>query len=212
MTPFRPVDGQAPTPEDTRHILRIACGAFRSLVNDPALRDDLAYMVDHASKAAQKLPEGKDALRGYLIAFRQVEIEILRNAHVPEAAITVMDEAIAAMIDRGGVDWSDFEAVEEKLRTIQEAVCRYAADPQFAKEPKPQLGKLVIDATVGSLVGAADMGVVIAGAAAAAGAAPAIAAATAAAGAGAAAGAAALAGLSLTVPCRTLGNLYKYLS
>ncbi|MGB3832349.1 MAG: hypothetical protein WA975_10855 [Mesorhizobium sp.] len=203
MEPFRPIAGQAPSPEDTLHILRIACSAFTSLVNDPALHDDLSAMVNDGVQAARRLPEGTDALRGYLIAFRQVEIEILRSARVPESAITVMDDAIAALVNRGGVDWSDFEAVEEKLRFLRERVCEHAADASFAKGAPPSLGALVRDATAGTLVGAVDLGVVVAGAVATVGAAPAVATVAATAGAGA------LAALSLTIPLAAWNNLVR---
>jgi len=205
MVPFRPAPGVAPSPEDIQRLLRISCSAFSQLVNDPELPNDLEVLVEAARRASKDLPDGAEALKGYLQAFRRVEMEILRSATVPEDAITELDAAIADM-ENGGVDWSNYEDVKTKLSVIQKKVCGFARTGNFEGEA-PKLGTLLIGAAAGTLIGAADLTVVMGSAAAAVVVAPGIAAHAAA----AAAGAGALVGFSLNVPLRSWHNLWKHL-
>jgi hypothetical protein len=206
MVPFRPGPGKLPSPDDVQRLLRISCSAFTRLVKDPELQNDLDALVQAARQASTNLPDGTEAIKGYLDAFQQVETEILRRANVPEDAFFELDRAITAM-KQSGLDLKDYQEVETRLKFIQEKVCGLASSQNLESDKAPLLGDLLVGAAAGTLVGAVDLTVVIGSAAAAVVVVPA-AAATA---AGVAAGLGALVGFSLNVPVRSWGNLWKHL-
>ncbi|MGM4915035.1 hypothetical protein [Rhizobium sp. 768_B6_N1_8] len=214
MVPFRPAPGEAPSEDDVERLLRISCSAFTQLVNDPELPGDLEVLVQSAKQAVDKLPNETEALGGYLKAFREVEGEILRRANVPEDAFCELDRAIAELIaTKGKVDQDDYKGIEKTLNNIQKKVCTFARSGNWRGDDSPVLGKLLVGAAAGTLVGAADMTVIMGSAAVAAIAVPATAG-LAAIGAAAATGAGlgAVAGFSLNVPVRSWGKLWKNLS